>query len=371
MTLNVTQKILLGYVIGFCLLLAFATLTLLNGKKIEATTAALSQEKIPGLIAVASLKSHVQTQSNLLYALYAANDQTTFAAQHAALMTAQLQDIANARALAEFKPYEAKLTEMSHKQEALTTQFVQIMRGPEVDWDAARDSLSTFSTSANEMGAMLDELVKTVSNQTLEQANASRLLTEQLINIALILSAVTFFGVMAMAYYSHQKVAVPLKEISNTLTGIASRKDLTQRVKQRSDDEIGAITLATNNLLEEFQKLARTLDGTAQEVNRTAKNLTDMTEKSRLNMVDKNAKLRLATQQFMGDIQASVKNKTTAIEVDIVLHRAQIQFIQSHLNEIDDGKQATDQHVTALQTSTLKLQKLAENMQGQIRLLNF
>ncbi len=174
-----------------------------------------------------------------------------------------------------------------------------------------------------------------------------------------------------MAFYIHQKVAVPLIEISNTLTVIASRKDLTQRIKLRSDDEIGAITPATNNLLEEFQKLARTLDGTAQEANRTAKNLTDMTKNTRLNMVDRNAKLHLATQHFMGDIQASVKDKTTEMEVNIELHRAQIQFIQSHLNEIDDGNQATDQHVTALQTSTLKLQKLAENMQGQIRLLNF
>ena len=371
MKLNVTQKILVGYVIGFCLMLAFSGLTLLNGKKIEATTAALSQEKIPGLIALASLKSHVQTQSNLLYALYATNDQTTFAAQHKATMAAQLQDIADARALAEFKPYELKLTEMSNKQEALTIQFVQIMRQTEVNWDAARIALSAFSVSANEMGAELDNLVKMVSNQTLAEANASRLLTEQLINIALILSALTFFGVLAMAYYSHQKVAVPLREISNTLTGIASRKDLTQRISQGSDDEIGAITLATNNLLEEFQKLARTLDGTAQEVNRTTKNLTDMTENTRLNMVDRNAKLRLATQQFMGDIQASAKDKSTAMEVDIELHRAQMKFIQLHLNEIDDGKQASDHHVIALQTSTLKLQKLAENMQGQIRLLNF
>ena len=371
MKLNVTQKILLGYVIGFVLLLAFAALTLLNGKKIEATTVALSQEKIPGLIAVASLKSHLQMQSNHLNALYATNDQTAFAERHAQTVAAQLQDIANARALAEFKPFEAKLTEMNNKQELLTTQFVQIMRQPEVDWDAARDALSAFSTSANAMGEKLDELVKIVSNQTLAQANASRLLTEQLINIALILSAVTFLGVLAMAFYSHRQVAVPLREISNTLTGIASRKDLTQRIKQRSDDEIGAITQATNNLLEEFQKLARALDGTAQEVNRTAKSLTDITEQTRLNMADRNTKLRSATQQFMGDIQASANDKTKAIEVDIELHRAQIQFIQLHLNEIDEGKQATDHHVTVLQKSTTHLQKLAENMQGQIRLLNF
>ena len=297
MKLNVTQKILVGYVLGFILLLAFSSLTLLNGKKIEATAVALSQEKISGLVAVASLKSHVQAQSNQLYALYATNDQATFATQHEATMAAQLLDIAN--------------------------------------------------------------------------ADASRTLTEQLINIALILAGLTFLGVLAMAYYSHRQVAVPLREISNTLTGIAARKDLTQRIRQRSDDEIGAITMATNNLLEEFQKLARTLDGTAQEVNRTAKSLTDITENTRLNMADKNTKLRLATQQFMADIEASAKDKTKAIEVDIELHRAQMKFIQLHLNEIDDTKQTSDQNVTALQTSTGKLQKLAENMQGQIRLLNF
>ena len=233
-----------------------------------------------------------------------------------------------------------------------------------------RVALSAFSTSANEMGAALDDLVKTVSSQTLANAEASRTLTEQLINIALILAGLTFLGVLAMAYYSHRQVAVPLRDISDALSGIAARKDLTQRIRQRSDGEIGAITLATNNLLEEFQKLARTLDGTSQEVNRTTKSLTDITENARLNMVDRNTKLRSATQPFMGDIEASAKDKMKAIEVDVELHRAQMKFIQLHLNEIDEGKQATDRNVNALQTSTGELQKLAENMQGQIRLLN-
>ena len=74
--------------------------------------------------------------------LYATNDQATFATQHEATMAAQLQDIANARVLAEFKPYESKWTEMSSKQEVLTNQFVQHMRQPEVNWDAARRFIS-------------------------------------------------------------------------------------------------------------------------------------------------------------------------------------------------------------------------------------
>lgn len=106
-------------------------------------------------------------------------------------------------------------------------------------------------------------------------------------------------------------------------------------------------------------------------MNRIAKSLTDITENTRLNMADRNTKLRLATQQFMGDIEASAKDKAKAIEVDIELHRAQMKFIQLHLNEMDDTKQASAPNVTALHTSTGNLQKLAENMQGQIRLLNF
>lgn len=370
MKLNVTQKILVGYIVGFILLMAFAALTLLNGKKIEATTVTLSQEKIPGLIAAASLKSSVQAQSIQLYELYATNDYSVFANQHKATIAAMLQEVKELSSLAEYKAYEADIAMMGKKQADLTNQFVQIMRKSDVDWDAARAALSAFTQSANAMGVSLDALVKTVSDQTLASANASQQLTEQLINVALILAVFIFLGVFAMAYFSHRQVAVPLREISGVLSGIASRKDLTQRIKSRSDDEVGAIALATNNLLEEFQKLARILDGTAQEVNRTTSGLTEVAEGARVNMGDRNTKLRQATQNFMRDIETSAKSGH-AKEVDAELHRAQMKFIQTHLNEIDEGQQITELNARALQTLTSKLQKLAENMHNQIRLLNF
>jgi methyl-accepting chemotaxis protein len=370
-TLNVTKKILVGYVVGFISLVAFAALTLFNGQKIEATTIALAQEKIPSLIAAASLKSNVQMQGNQLYELYATNDQTKFTAKHAQAKAAMQLEIAKLSSLAEYKTYEADLAAMATKQDVLTNQFVKIMREPEVNWDAAREALAAFSKSANEMGAALDALVKTVADETLASANTSQQLTEQLINVALILAGFTFIGVLAMAYFSHRTVAVPLREISDTLSGIAARKDLTQRIKQHSDDEVGAIAQASNNLLEEFQKLARTLNGTAQEVNRTTNNLNEVTEGARVNMADRNAKLRQATQDFMSEIETSTKANHAVKEVDMDLHRAQMKFIQRHLSEIDEGQQITERNERALQTATTKLQKLVENMHGQIRLLNF
>lgn len=371
MKLNVTQKILVGYVAGFILLLAFAALTLINGKKIEDTTVALSQEKIPGLIAVSSLKSHVQAQTNQLYELYATNDLSAFNQQYAAANQAMEQDIVKLDSLQEYKPFAASLATMQANQVKLTNQFKQIMQKPEVDWDAARDALSAFSKSANQMQVELDVLVNTVSTQTLARAQDSQRLTEQLITAALLLTGLIFLGILGVAYYSHAQVAKPLRAVSSALGDIATRRDLTYRLKQHSDDEVGDIAVSANHLLEEFQRLARTLDGTAQEVNRTTKNLTEITESARLGMTDRNTKLRTAVQDFMRDIEASAKVNGVPIEIDADLHRAQMKFIQTHLSEIDDGKQVTDKNVTALQGSTAKLQKLAENMHNQIKLLNF
>lgn len=371
MKLNVTQKILFGYVVGFILLMAFAALTLLNGKQIEATTVALSQEKIPGLIAAASLKSNVQLQTNQLYALYATNDLSTFATQQKAAIANMQLEVDKLSALAEYKPYQASLASFGQKQASLTDDFVKIMSAPEVDWDGAREALAAFSKSADAMGAELDGMVNKVATNTLKSAESSLQLTEQLINLALVLAGLIFLGVIAMAFYSHRQVAAPLREMSDVLAGIVARKDLTYRIKQGNDDEIGQIGLDTNNLLAEFQKLARTLDGTAQEVNRATNILTEVTESSRVNMLERNAKLRLATQTFMSEIEASTKAKNKAVEIDMDLHRAQMKFIQTHLNEIDDGSQAADRNVNALKTSTTKLQKLAEHMQTQIKLLNF
>lgn len=305
MKLNVTQKILFGYVVGFVLLMAFAALTLFNGKKIEATTIALSQEKIPGLIAAASLKSSVQAQSNQLYELYATNDIAVFNQQKQLTVANMQQQIGKLTALAEYKPYQVSLADLGVKQATLTDNFVKIMRAPEVDWDDARTALAAFSKSADEMGTELDSMVNKVATNTLTSSKVSQKLTEQLINLALVLAGIIFLGVIAMAYYSHRQVAVPLREISDVLGGIVARKDLTYRIKYRNDDEIGQIATNTNNLLVEFQRLARTLDGTAQEVNRASNGLTEITD------------------------------------------------------------------ATALKTATTKLQKLAENMQNQIKLLNF
>ncbi len=173
-----------------------------------------------------------------------------------------------------------------------------------------------------------------------------------------------------MAYYSHRKVAVPLRNVSEVLNGIAARKDLTYRIKQESQDEIGEIAISTNKLLEAFQKLALGLDQSAQELNRTANKLASFTENAQASVVERSVNLRGATQDFLREIEVSAKLKG-AKEVDKDLHMAQMKFIQSHLTEIDAGTKANDHNVKVVKNATDHLKKLVDLMHGKIRELNF
>lgn len=78
MKFKITTKILFGYIVTFILFLAFAILTLSNGRKIEQTTFELSQKKLPSLVVISEIKSDLQLQTNYLYELYATNNLAEF-----------------------------------------------------------------------------------------------------------------------------------------------------------------------------------------------------------------------------------------------------------------------------------------------------
>ena len=295
----------------------FALLTVLNGKKIQTTTQQLAQQEVPGLIAVSAYKTYLQYQTINLYELYATADYALFKdvqLQNKESVAPYLQAI---KQLPQYERVQDKIERLSIQQEKIAQKFVKVMRQSEVDWDDARNVLADFSRVSEEASQVLDGLAMVMAQSAEIGAKQSYLQTETLINTALILTLVSLvIGVFA-AYNSHQKITKPLHEVSNVLTGIADRKDLTYRVKQHSNDEVGDISNAANKLLDEFQRLARALDSSTQELNRTAENLIE------------------ASDEIPQDIQSGQRQM------------GNIKVISG------------------------KLQGLAENLQAQVRLLNF
>jgi methyl-accepting chemotaxis protein len=69
-------------------------------------------------------------------------------------------------------------------------------------------------------------------------------------------------------------------------------RDLTRRLIRRSDDEVGDIATAVNNLLAEFQQLAGTLDKTAQGLGMTVNSLSSVTATTRAAVLQQNEQIQ-------------------------------------------------------------------------------
>ncbi len=312
MRLNISQKILVGYLAGFILLLGFAGLTFVNGKRIEATTVTLAENKLPGLIAINNLKNGLQTQKSHLYEFYATADRAAFDRkyqQDLADMQKQLQD---ASSLPEFHDYETPLHKMLQDQQAITARFSAAMTEKEVDWDRVRAVLGEFSSSTDAAKALLDKLVQSVSDETLALAGTSGQLINQLMTGSLILALVVFLGVLAMAYLTTRFVTNPFREMSKSLGEIASTHDLTRRLARKSDDEVGDIATAVNNLLAEFQQLASTLDKTAQGLGATANSLSRVAETTTRAVLQQNEQIQAIDAGAQG----------IAAKVDLIANKA-------------------------------------------------
>ncbi len=292
MRLNITQKILAGYLAGFVLLLAFSALTLINGRSIEATTTTLADQKLPGLIAMTSLKSSFQSQKAHLYEFYATTDKTTFEKRYKQDMVDVEAQLASAKKLQQFAAHEASLREMIERQQALVKRFSETMTASDVDWDKARATLAEFSTAADAIGASLDALVGEGVKQTLEDASASESKVNQLITGSALLTIVIFLGVISIAGLTTRYVTGPLRQMSATLGEIAAKRDLTRRLESHSADEVGDIATAVNHLLAEFQQLARTLDATAQGLGSTVNALSGVADATRTAVLLQNEQIQ-------------------------------------------------------------------------------
>lgn len=293
--MKITQRIAIVYLVGFILLAGFSALTFWSGTKIQTVTKQLAQQEIPGLIAVSAYKTYLQYQTIRLYELYATADYDSFEKEQLKSETDIEPYFQEIQQLPQYTHVKLRLDKLFQQKEGAAQKFIKVMRQPTVDWDNARNVLADFSRISGDMNLELDSLVAAVAKNAEVGAMQSNHQTGTLINTALVLTMASLIVGVFAAYNNHMKITRPLNEVSSVLTGIANRKDLTYRVKQYSNDEVGDIANAANKLLDEFQRLASALSSSTQELNRTAKDLIIAS--------DEKPKDVQSTQHQMGNIK--------------------------------------------------------------------
>ena len=148
MQVKFMQNLFTGYIVGLLLLLTFLGITYSHGNKIDSTIKKLANSEIPSLIAASNLKKDFQSQTIALYALYASNDENAYQKQFIHTKSAILIDASKLQSLLGVGEFTRSLDSKILAREEKANKFVEIMRKPEVDWDAARSSLSDFSEDA-------------------------------------------------------------------------------------------------------------------------------------------------------------------------------------------------------------------------------
>jgi hypothetical protein len=200
------QNLFTGYVFGLLLLFTFLAISYNSSKKIDHTINQLANYEIPSLIAASNLKKDFQAQTIALYALYATNDENAYQRQFIQTKSAILIDATKLQALLGQNEFAHSLDTKILAREEKANHFVEIMRQPEVDWDAARSSLSEFSADAEKIEFELDQTVAHITQKTQAQTLSSQTILAQLSNIGLLFAGLFIVGLcIQIAFTSNER----------------------------------------------------------------------------------------------------------------------------------------------------------------------
>ena len=263
---GVGNKILLGYVLGFALMLGFSALTLFNGGTVRATTVDVAEKGLPGLVASSRLVAAMERRVIVLYELYA----TTDAARYDALIQENNKEIeaqtGAVKKLASFAEVEQNWQAALQRLAEAENRFRGVMTANNVDWDLARELLGKYHELARESEELLFNMAQAASASAQGEADRAASLTTTLMTVSVVMTVVVLGVFLLAAWFTRNTVVMPLHAISRKITEIATGKDFTATLDIKQRDEIGEIAQSFNRLVEQIRHMARALDGAAGEL---------------------------------------------------------------------------------------------------------
>lgn len=264
MNFTVSTKILLGY-------LAVLTITVLTVITLVATTQGVKNRAgefievtLPELSALQTLNGLISLQEISAFSLYG----TTINSQRFDQQRSDYQQKIQ-QALQSDIPKNRINDELSIYQKDLD-DLRAVMTSQPIDWDLARNRLTTLSQHAAEIRERLSEISDEVSNKA--SHNSEMILDDMTGTLRLLIAMIV--GVSAVAiigfWLSRQQIAKPIQALAQHLEHVAREHDLRSSLEQSSDDEVGQATASTNQLLQEFHKsisdVVQAIDGIGTSV---------------------------------------------------------------------------------------------------------
>jgi len=245
---------------------------------------------------------------------------------------------------------------------ALVTLFKAMQKDREVSLESKITSgfvIVLFSALTLSMGAILVIILQVMTKQA-AQLNLDAMVITQLFqrllsNVVLVLLVTFIVALLLVRYIIRRMVVKPVGMISRMIGDMASGSaDLTSKIEQHSNDDIGILTKHFNTFVEKLENLVKTIINTANGVATTSEELAASTQEMNASQQEISATVQRISQGI-GTQVASVRVTKEAID-EISSSVEQVS------NNAQDSAQSASQAVEVASQGGATMMSIVEQM---------
>lgn len=131
----------------------------------------------------------------------------------------------------------------------------------------------------------------------------------------IILSLLAFLGVAILGFWVTRSITHPLDILRNVIKRTSRERDLTLKVKVISNDEIGQVAVAYNNLMAQFKELIESIHESNKHLANEASSLAQVTEQTKLGagrQLEETESAATATTEMSQTVEEVARNASQA-----------------------------------------------------------
>ena len=257
--MNIRQRLILLIVLTFAALAFIGGFAVFQSKDSSTEVRSVTEGVVPSALASVELMSQLKDVQIATLAMVSAKEQTEVTQTQGALASKK-QDLE--------KALQAQLAQAdSDAQKGLIQQAQESL----VNYFAAIDDTAKFKLAGQQemaevnMAATVDQflreqisIIETVQiEKRRSKDDAISAVNRNLANTSTTLTLITTIAVVALTgigFFLYRQITIPLQDMQEKMTEIATSQDFTHRVPVTRQDEIGRSILAFNAMIEKIQE---------------------------------------------------------------------------------------------------------------------
>lgn len=247
----------------------------------------------------------------------------------------------------------------------------KIMAAERVDWDAARVALAKLKNQASAVENEIHKLDQQVRSAAAD--NSQQMLADMSTSTVIIVGSSLLIALVSVAafFLSKKTVVAPIQNLAKELENISNTRDLSYRVKNTSNDEIGTTASNVNGLLSTFQSgmgdvkaAIQAIGGVVQSLNTGAAESQTSVDKMHHEIEQLGVSMAGLERQIQNSSEVAQKAASTAQQGadDVVEGSSRVTATSNSIASLANDLETTAESLLALKSSGDEVSKFVKSI---------